>query len=89
MIPKSFDGERTEFNKFKTNCTNAMLLADNNQKHPLLVFIFSRLTPNVRTHLQGKDYENWVEIKGILDGLYQDQKHYIQLVEELNTIMFK
>lgn len=86
LIPKSFDGKRIEFSEFKTNCENAMLLANDNQKHPLLVFIISKLTGNVRSQLQGKTYSNWNELRAILNGLYQDQKHYIQLMEELNTL---
>lgn len=86
LIPKSFDGKRIEFNEFRTNCENAMLLANDNQKYPLLVFIVSKLTGNVRTQLQGKTYKVWDDLKALLDGLYQDQKHYIQLMEELNTL---
>lgn len=86
LVPKSFDGKRIEYNEFKTNCENAMLLANENQKHPLLVFIISKLTGHVRTQLQGKSYNDWNELRAILDKLYQDQKHYIQLMEELNTL---
>lgn len=86
LIPKSFDGNRAEFNEFYTNCVNAMSLANNDQTYPLLVFIVSKLTGKVRTQLQGKSYKNWSDLKAILDKLYQDQKHYIQLMEELNTL---
>lgn len=66
-----------------------MLLANDIQKQPLLVFIISKLTGNVRTQLQGKTYNEWIELKSILNNLYQDQKHYILLMEELNTIKQK
>lgn len=86
LIPKSFDGKRNEFNEFITNCENAILLANETQKHPLLVFIISKLTGNVRSQLQGKTYNDWTDLKIILNTLYQDKKHYIQLMEELNTL---
>ena len=86
LIPKSFDGNRTDFNEFLANCENAMHLATNAQKHPLLVFIISKLTGSVRSQLQGKSYDKWDDLKEILTTLYQDKKHYIQLMEELNTL---
>lgn len=86
LIPNSFSGNRAQYNEFRTNCENAMLLANDTQKHPLLVFIISKLTGNVRTQLQGKTYSSWNELKNLLNKLYQDQKHYIQLMEELNTL---
>lgn len=63
LTPKSFNGTRAEFNKFYTNCVNAMSLANNDQKHPLLVL-----------QLQGKSYKSGDDFKATLDKLYQDQK---------------
>lgn len=86
LIPKSFDGKRTEFNEFIANCNNACLLASDSQKHPLLVYIISKLTGTVRTQLHGKTYATWQELRNILNQLYLDKKHYVQLMEELNTL---
>lgn len=86
LIPRSFSGNRLEFNEFRTNCENAMNLASDNQKYPLLVFIISKLTGNIRTQLQGKAYKNWDELRNLLQNLFQDQKHHIQLMEDLNTL---
>lgn len=86
LIPKSFDGKRSEFHEFLTNCNNAAELANDSQQKPLFVFIISRLTGSVRSQLQGKTYNNWEELKEILCTFYQDKKHYIQLMEELNTL---
>lgn len=86
LIPKSFDGKRAEFNEFVANCSNAVNLAHDSQQPALLVFIISKLTGSVRTQLQGKTYTNFEELKAILSSLYQDKKHYIQLMEELNTM---
>lgn len=86
LIPKSFDGKRSEFQEFLVNCKNAVELASDSQQKPLFVFIISRLTGSVRSQLQGKKYTNWEELKEILCTFYQDKKHYIQLMEELNTL---
>lgn len=86
LIPRSFDGKRSEFHEFITNCNNAVELASESQQKPLFVYIISKLTGSVRSQLQGKTYKSWVELKEILCTFYQDKKHYIQLMEELNTL---
>lgn len=86
LIPKSFDGVPTEFNEFITNCDNAMNLAHPIQADALYVFILSRLTGNARAQIQGKEIEKWNDLKKVLSNFYQDKKHYIQLMEELNTL---
>lgn len=86
LIPRSFDGKRQEINEFITNCDNANKLATASQKHPLLVYIISKLTGPVRTQLHGKSYSNWSELRQILNNIYLDKKHYVQLMEELNTL---
>nr|XP_022903842.1 probable serine/threonine-protein kinase cdc7 [Onthophagus taurus] len=40
----------------------------------------------VRSQLQGKCYDDWDDLKEILCTVHQDKKHYIQLIEELNTL---
>lgn len=37
------NGKITEFNEFKTNCDNAVLLENDNRKHSLLVLFISKL----------------------------------------------
>lgn len=86
LIPKAFDGKRNEYNEFIANCDNAVSLSSESQKRPLLVYITSRLTGSVRTQLQGKTLDSWESLKNILNTFYQDKKHYIQLMEELNTL---
>lgn len=86
LISKSFDGNRTEYHEFVTNCNNAVELATDEQQRPLFVYIISRLTGSVRSQLQGKTYTSWSELREILSTFYQDKKHYIQLMEELNTM---
>ena len=36
--------------------------------------------------LQCKEFSSWDEFKGVLSTLYQDKRHYILLMEELNTL---
>lgn len=73
-------------NEFLTNCNNSIALASDFQKTAVFAFIISRLTGSARSLLQGKTYQNWDELKQILCQHYQDKKHYIQLMEELNTL---
>lgn len=89
LIPNNFNGNRQEYYEFISNCSSAMSLANDNQKNALLLFIVSKLTGAVRTQLQGKTYSNWDELKNLLDNIFQDKKHYLQLMEELNTLRQK
>lgn len=86
LIPRSFDGKRSEFHEFITNCNNAVELANDSQQKALFVYIISKLTGSVRSQLQGKTYTDWQQLKDILYTFYQDRKHYITLMEELNTL---
>lgn len=86
MVPKLFYGKHLEFNEFILNCEDAMSLASNLQKQALLPLLISKLTGSVRYFLQGKKIKDWEEFKVTLCTFYQDQKHYIQLIEELNTV---
>lgn len=71
---------------FITICNNTIKLAHSFQQPALLVFIISKLTGTVRTQLQGKLYANYDELKQILFSQYQDKEHYVQLMEELNSL---
>lgn len=86
MLINTKIGKIIEFNEFRTNLENAMLLAKDNQKYPLSVFIISKLTSNVRNQLQGKKYESWDELKPVLDGLCQHQNYYSPIMENLSTV---
>lgn len=86
LIPKSFDGNRSELFEFLSNCENALSLCEENQKRFLLAFIFSKLTGSARSQIQDKTFNNWQTLKDTLITLYSDCKHYSQLMEELNTV---
>ena len=85
LIPKEFTGNRFELGQFLANCNNANELASERQKTPLLYFILSKISGNAKEQLALQDFHNWAELKDQLKRLYQDKKHYCQIMEELNN----
>jgi len=60
---------------------NSLLLI----KKPLY-FILSRISGKAKEQLSSHQFQNWNELKEKLKDLYQDKKHYVQLMEDLNNI---
>lgn len=85
LIPKEFSGNRYELGQFLANCNNAIALASPNQHTPLLYFILSKISGRAKEQLAQQQFDNWDELKEKLKILYQDKKHYCQLMEELNN----
>ena len=85
LIPNTFDGNRFELGQFLANCNNANQLASDDQKNPLLFYILSRICGKAKEPLSNQSFDNWDELKSSLKILYQDKKHYVQLMEELNN----
>lgn len=85
LIPKEFTGNRYELGQFIANCNNADELASTGQKIPLLYFILSRISGHAKEQLAFHKFNNWSELKERLKILYQDKKHYCQIMEDLNN----
>lgn len=85
LIPDRFDGNRYELGQFLANCNNANELATNEQKTPLFYFILSKISGKAKDQLAQQTFKNWSELKEKLKILYQDKKHYVQIMEELNN----
>lgn len=85
LIPKEFTGNRYELGQFIANCNNADELASTGQKIPLLYFILSRISGHAKEQLALHKFNNWSELKERLKILYQDKKHYCQIMEDLNN----
>lgn len=86
LIPKSFDGNRTELYEFVSNCENAFKFAHNSQNEPLIAYVISKITGSAKAQLRDKEINDWKDLKELLIQLYADKKHYTQLMEDLNTI---
>lgn len=56
--------------------------------HALIAFVISKITGagGAKAQLRDKVITSWDQLKDLLLKLYSDQKHYTQLMEELNTI---
>lgn len=85
LIP-SFSGDRLEFNNFVSGCDNAFAFADKSLHRALLFYIISRMDASVKSRFQGKTFETWESLKETLNIYYQDRKHYVQLMEDLNNL---
>lgn len=85
LIPHDFSGNRFELGQFIANCNNANGLANDSQKLPLLYFILSKISGKAKEQLAQQNFDTWDNLKDKLKILYQDKKHYCQLMEELNN----
>lgn len=85
LIPKEFNGNRFELGQFVANCNNASQLASPTQKTPLLYFILSKISGRAKEQLAQQTFSTWDELKIKLKSLYQDKKHFTQIMEELNN----
>ncbi|KAF2886324.1 hypothetical protein ILUMI_19849 [Ignelater luminosus] len=85
LIPQEFSGDRYELGPFIANCNNANDLASDNQKTALLYYILSKITGRAKEQLAQQSFRNWNDLKEKLKTLYQDKKHYCQIMEDLNN----
>ncbi|KAK4885246.1 hypothetical protein RN001_001517 [Aquatica leii] len=85
LISTEFSGNRYDLGQFLANCNSANQLATENQKVLLLFYILSKITERERERLGQQTFQSWDSLKNKLKELYQDKKHYCQLVEELNN----
>ncbi|KAF5278273.1 hypothetical protein FQR65_LT15707 [Abscondita terminalis] len=85
LISTEFSGNRYDLGQFLANCNNANHLASENQKIPLLFYILSKITGRAKEQLAQQSFQSWEDLKCKLKDLYQDKKHYCQLMEELNN----
>lgn len=85
LIPHDFNGNRYEVGQFIANCNNANELASTAQKIPLLYYILAKISGRAKEQLACQTFANWDSLKEKLKDLYQDKKHYAQIMEELNN----
>lgn len=85
LIPQGFSGDRYDLGPFLANCNNANDLANNDQKTALLYYILSKITGRAKEQLAQQSFKDWKDLKEKLKTLYQDKKHYCQIMEDLNN----
>lgn len=90
LIPNTFNGNRSTFSQFISDCDNAISLCAPHQMRPILIFIISRISGSAREQIEGKIYNSWEEVKNDLRKFYKPQNDnfltYIQLMERLNNL---
>src|SRR6266576_3870499 len=84
LIPQTFSGAREELTDFLANCNSTFELADATQHQALLYVILSKISGSAKAQLMSHTFNSWDDLKTRLKTLYQDKKHYVQLLEELN-----
>ncbi|KAF5279736.1 hypothetical protein FQA39_LY05426 [Lamprigera yunnana] len=85
LITNEFTGNRLELKQFLANCNNTNHLASRSQKTPLLFYILAKISGRAKEQLARKSFSSWEKLEEKLKALYQDRKHYSQLLEELNS----
>lgn len=86
LIPTGFDGNRYELGQFIANSNNANHLCSESRKLSLLYFILAKIIGRAKEQLNTEqEINSWDDLKNKLRNIYQDRKHYVQLMEELNN----
>lgn len=85
LIP-SFSGDRSEYNNFVSGWENAFAFADKSFHRAWPFYIISKMDASVKSRFQGKTFQSWESLKEPLNIYYQDWKHYVQLMEDLNNL---
>lgn len=85
LIPHDFTGNRYEIGQFLAYCNKADQLATREQKLPLLYCILAKICGRAKEQLAQQSFDNWESLKNKVKELYQDKKHYSQIMEELNN----
>lgn len=86
LIGSTFNGNRSELPDFIADCNNAFELASPEQHRPLIITVLSKIKAPAKTQLCPYTFKTWKDLKEKLKLLYQDKKHYVQLMEELNSL---
>lgn len=83
---KPFDGNRDELSSFIADCNKAFALANNSQKFVLLDYIQTQISGKAKAACVNRQFKTWDELKSFLKTMYQDRKHYAQLLCELTNL---
>lgn len=89
LLTVHFDGNRLLTHEYISQCDSMFGLASENQHLPLLAYAISRITGTAKSHLRDKQVETWGQLKDLLLQHFSDKKHYLTLMEELNTLKQK
>lgn len=80
-----FSGDPKELNNFLQNANNAIGLASQSQRWPLELFIFSKVSSEVKTKINMNDITTYTELRQKLLAVYSPVESYDYLMEQLET----
>lgn len=80
-----FNGETKELSNFLQNANNAMGLASASQKLPLEMFVFSKISSEVKTKINMGNIRTFTELRDKLKAVYSPVESYDFLMEQLET----
>lgn len=83
---KPFDGSRDELSSFISDCNKAFSLASIKQKLVLLDYIQTQISGKAKAACVNRRFLTWDELKDFLKTMYQDVKHYSQLLCDLTNL---
>lgn len=83
---KPFDGNRDELCSFIADCNKAFSLASMKQRLILLDYIQTQISGKAKAACVNRKFVTWDELKEFLKTMYQDVKHYSQLLCELTNL---
>lgn len=83
---KPFDGSREDLSAFISDCNKAFALASPNQKYVLLDYILTQISGKAKAACINRSFKTWDDLKTFLKTMYQDRKHYSQLLCELTNL---
>lgn len=89
MLPKEFSGNPKDLNNFIADCNNAFSAAHPTQHRGLLFLIIPRITGRAKSQLISHAFASWEELKNQLKALFQETKHYTQVIEDLINLKQK
>lgn len=80
-----FNGDSKELNNFLQNANNAIGLASASQKYALELYIFSKVSSDVKTKINMSNISSYTQLRDKLIAVYSPVESYDYLMEQLET----
>lgn len=80
-----FNGDSKELNNFLQNANNAIGLASASQKYALELYIFSKVSSDVKTKINMSNITSYTQLRDKLIAVYSPVESYDYLMEQLET----
>lgn len=81
-----FDGNREDLSSFLSDCNRGFRIASPHQSEILLDYVHTRIKGKAKTAISNRIFDTWEDLKDFLKTMYQDKKHYAQILNELTSL---